>query len=284
MRYLTKKWYQLETDLHEGFSIANELKDFNEALFQKIYKLEEQRYVEFEQEVYDVDPRFLLENEENTEQEIQRLMEEEGLAREDILVIDMSDEERAEIMKLIEAFDTRPPFDAEVHRTNFKQALELATSQLENTLPREIYDQIADHRMFALGYCTREVYKQLKKISMDNDKESKKILKQYDEIRRQQDHTEEIRNKFGFHDSIITGVIQEENNITLNFDNTGGFSDVKSVTFIDATIIKQDDTLEGYHWIYDELYRNEDGYEVHVLLDGETLIDYIIQCKDIHFR
>ncbi|NLC34182.1 MAG: DUF4085 family protein [Erysipelothrix sp.] len=283
MRYLTKEWYQLSADLHLGYSVSSVYRVFDEALFQKLYKRGERDYIELEQEIYNTDPRYMLEDEANTEQAVERLMNEEGLAREDIHVIEMSDEERAEIMQLIEAFDKRLPFDAEVYKDLFKQRLDINIKQLEKDLPKEVYNDIADIRLFALGYCSKEVYKQLKKISMINDKESKKILKQYHEIQSQQDIPEEIRDKFGFHDSIVTEVIQEQNNITLRLDNKGGFSDVESVTFIDATLIKQDDNLEGKHWIYNELYKNEEGYEVHVLLAGETMLDYIIQSKDIQF-
>ncbi|WP_310139560.1 DUF4085 family protein [Paenibacillus amylolyticus] len=39
--------------------------------------------------------------------------------------------------------------------------------------------------------------------------------------------------------------------------------------------------MVGSYWIYDELYRTDRGYEVHVLFSGVGDPECIIRCEDI---
>ena len=61
-------------------------------------------------------------------------------------------------------------------------------------------------------------------------------------------------------------------------DNTGGFTNIDEVTFENFNIIKQDDLLKDSWWLYEEVYKVNDKYEFHVLLQNNKmgLIDFII--------
>ena len=37
----------------------------------------------------------------------------------------------------------------------------------------------------------------------------------------------------------------------------------------------------GSTWLYEELYRMENGYEAHILFAGEEMPEFIIRCNDI---
>ncbi|BCN31073.1 hypothetical protein bsdtb5_23680 [Anaeromicropila herbilytica] len=65
------------------------------------------------------------------------------------------------------------------------------------------------------------------------------------------------------------------------FDTRGGYNNRNKITFVGSDIIKQDENIVGSYWIYDELYRMESGYEAHMLLAGEEMIELIVRCNDI---
>ncbi|WP_272036364.1 DUF4085 family protein [Paenibacillus sp. JJ-100] len=39
--------------------------------------------------------------------------------------------------------------------------------------------------------------------------------------------------------------------------------------------------MVGSYWLYQELYRIDNGYELHVLYDGENMPEWIVRCADI---
>ncbi|WP_433751917.1 hypothetical protein [Paenibacillus amylolyticus] len=63
MKYLTKEWYELcqRTGLHFGMRVHRGTYELNEALFLRRYKRKEKEYIELQREMYNIDPRFLLE-------------------------------------------------------------------------------------------------------------------------------------------------------------------------------------------------------------------------------
>ena len=57
---------------------------------------------------------------------------------------------------------------------------------------------------------------------------------------------------------------------------------INVVIFKNAKILKQDCNLENVWWLYQELYKVDDKYEVHILLrDEKKLYDLILTCDDI---
>ncbi|MDF2596910.1 MAG: hypothetical protein K0R69_3251 [Clostridia bacterium] len=42
--------------------------------------------------------------------------------------------------------------------------------------------------------------------------------------------------------------------------------------------------LNGAWWLYDEIYGTNDGYEIHVLLQKNELIDFIFTVTDVEFK
>lgn len=42
-----------------------------------------------------------------------------------------------------------------------------------------------------------------------------------------------------------------------------------------------DKSPEQAWWLYDEIYRTEKGYEVHVLLDQGGLCELTVECRDV---
>ena len=64
MRYLTKSWYNLcqKTGLYFGMEVNEEANEYDEKLYQKLYRIKEQEYITMQQSMYDEDPRSLLQD------------------------------------------------------------------------------------------------------------------------------------------------------------------------------------------------------------------------------
>ena len=283
MKYLTKEWYQLcqRTGLHFGMKVNKGAAIYDEALYLQLYKRKERKFVKIQHESYNFDPRFMLEQDGCTGVPIDKFVTGEEMDEEDIIVFHMTPEERESIQKKIDEYDVRPPFDEKRCREEFRYIQETyKIKDAKEKLSNELIQQIADIRVFALGYCTKDVLNQLKKISKENEKKKNLISEGYSKVQQTENIPQNIKESFGFHDCRITE-LSVDKNIVMRFDTRGGFTDLNKITFITPEIIKQDDYIVGSTWIYNELYRTENGYEAHMLFQGEDMPELIVSCKDI---
>ncbi|MGC5770786.1 DUF4085 family protein [Paenibacillus pabuli] len=282
MRYLTKEWYELcqRTGLHFGMRVHRGAYELDEALFLRRYKRKEKEYIELQREMYNTDPRFLLEQNGHVFVPAEKFLSGNEISEDDKKVYQMPAEERERIEKLIADFDVRPPFDELSYKQEFKSNLEWDCKNQKERLPKEIYEQIADIRVFTLGYCTREVMLQLKKQSAENRREMEHVSNEYREAILAQDIPHEIHNRVQFHDCTVTELLTGEE-VVIRFDTRGGFTNINKLTLVSPEIIKQEGGIVGSYWLYQELYRIDNGYELHVLFYGENMPELIVRCEDI---
>lgn len=142
--------------------------------------------------------------------------------------------------------------------------------------------------MFALNKATRPIINAVTKFCEVNERSvsntSEEYRKYYNDASISFD--EEIIENFGFHDCTIIKSVQNGRSFTLLLDHTGGFTNIDEVTFENFTIIKQDDLLEDSWCLYEEVYRVNERYEFHILLQNRTmgLIDFIILADEVTFK
>lgn len=284
MKYLTKEWYELcqQTGLHFGMRVHKGAGAYDEALYLRLYKRKEKEFVKTQREVYDVDPRFMLEHDGCTLIPLDKFINGEVINEEDKVVYHMSSEEKDLIQKLISEYDVRPPFDEKKYREEFSSIQERVPEETVYRLPHELYQQIADVRVFALGYCTKEILSQLKGLSRENEKKMNQVLSEYLRAQREENIPQIIRERFAFHDCEVTEFAAGKKDVVMRLDTRGGFTNFNMITFATSRIIKQEGPLVGNTWLYEELYRTESGYEAHVLFwTREGLKDLVIRCNDI---
>ncbi|WKY46661.1 DUF4085 family protein [Eubacteriaceae bacterium ES3] len=77
--------------------------------------------------------------------------------------------------------------------------------------------------------------------------------------------------------------VEKTNDITILLDPSGGFTEENRLRFHDAKVIQEDKSVDGCWWIYEELYKTQDGYEAHMMFADETnsYIELTIVAKDI---
>lgn len=286
MKYLTKEWYELcqQEHLHYGKRVHSGAAVRDEVFFSRLYKKKEQECISQQRELYNLDPRTFL---SQAGAGPALILHHDGTVTEEdpASAEQYRAEERAEMEQIIAKYDARPPFDEAGCREQFRKSLEWQCQHETERLPRELTDSIADMRVYVLGYCTREVKRQLKKLSAVNKKRVGLIGEQYRTAQEAEGIPDSIRHIFGFHDCTVTecSLIEssQEAQLVLRFDTRGGFTSLNKLTFIDAEVIKQDARLVGSHWLYEELYRTEHGYEAHMLFYDRRPQDLIVRCRDI---
>lgn len=287
MRYLTAEWYDLcqKIDLHTRLRVHRGADRLDEGLYARLYKRKEKEHITIRRELYDTDPRFMLEQDGATMVRLDAFLSEEAPAQEDMMVYEMPPEQKAQIEQLIETFDARPPFDEENSRQEFRGIHAYQVTEVQHTLPPELRAEIADLRVYALGYCTKEVKRRAAAQSKKNKHEVHRILGEYALAQDAEPIPQEIRNGCRFHDCRVvsmqaTGGADPELVIRLNTD--GGFTNLNRLTLVAAKIIHQTGEIENSCWLYEELYRHEEGYELHVLLSGgKGMTELTVRCREL---
>ncbi len=283
MKYLTKEWYELcqQTGLHFGMRVHNGANIYDEALYLRLYKRKEKEFVKMQREGYDVDPRFMLEQDGCALVPLDKFASGEEINEEDKVIYHMPPEVKDRIQKLIEEYDVRPPFDEKKCKEEFRILQKTTKKETTDKLPPKLLQQIADMRVFSLGYCTRGILNQLKKLSNENKKKMHSVLNAYSKAQQAEPIPQIIRERFGFHDCEVAELTVGKN-VVMGFDTEGGFTNFNMITFTAAEIIKQEEHIAGSTWIYNELYSTENGYEAHMLFWAVGgLKELVIRCNDI---
>ena len=86
------------------------------------------------------------------------------------------------------------------------------------------------------------------------------------------------------HDSLVQSVKREGEDLILEFeyDEEATWPEIRAVRFRDAKILKQEGPFENAWWLYDEIWKTEEGtFEIHALLwKADDVFELTIECRD----
>lgn len=284
MRYFTKEWYALcqKTGLHFCLEVHKDAGVFSEELYQRLRKKREKEIIKQEREFYDFDPRELLDVNGTVFVRADKFLTGDDILPEDTMIYEMEEEEKARINELVKAFDSRGAFDVEKSMNIFNQRHEMTLEDNVSKIPEAVYSQIADSRVFALGYTVEKIIDQLKSVSEQNEKQVQAIRVACIAAQQSENISLDIRRQFGFHDCKVIR-LEKANNITILFDTSGEASVYNKLVFHDVYSVEGEHSVEGCRWLYEELYKTQNGYEVHMLFaSGENrAIELTVTCRDI---
>ncbi len=197
-------------------------------------------------------------------------------------------EEISSILATNDDHNEYEPFNRNLAIKQFHDGFIYNQHRLQNDLPETILKQIADIRVFALYKATRKVINALTKFCEQNERSVTATGATYRKYFKEASLSfeKDIVEHFGFHDCTITKSVQHDMSLTLYLDNSGGFTNIEEVTFENYKIIKQEGLLEDSWWLYNEIYKENDKYEFHVLLQNSDmeLIDFIICADYVSFK
>ena len=125
-------------------------------------------------------------------------------------------------------------------------------------------------------------YKMQDYDNANNKKFVEDKLKEYAKIEEEQLKNESIEFlENSFHDAIILQVKQENKDLILEVDPE--LTEKINIIFKNYTIIL-DENIEKCSWLYDEIYKVDNGYEIHILsinYETDELKELIINCDYI---
>lgn len=246
-----------KTDLHLLLKANKKAEVFSEEFYQKLYSKKEAEQLNFDEEI--------------SNEKFEDLFDEDDFPSKE------------EYEQARESF-VPEKFDPEDTKRKFREAQEYNIDRLKSDLPKEILDKVADIRVLAMDCCTEEVKRLIAKFCKENEKKMKRAFKELEQAER--DAFGDEPSKFAkecLHDCEITAVEQNGSDVVLSLDNSGGFTICTAIVFKNAKIIEQDGELVGAIWLYDEIYKTENGLEIHALLDKNELLYFTVRCENTEF-
>lgn len=272
MKYYTKEWYNLsqQHDYHDDLRISEKAEVFSEEYYQNLYKRRLNKFLRFEKlrskltvdDIYGV---------ESGKDDFNVVVEDSEMTKEERLQV------AEDIKKRI--LDARANYAADVY--DEKQLIRLCENshkshitQLMNTLPKEILENVVDIRVLALGITTKAIKKDIRMWCRKNSKETKCISCEYQKVLESNMNVVgiDILRNYGFHDCKIVSTECRNGNFIIELDSEGGFSSVNKVIFHNCSIIEKEGNLQGATWLYEEIYPSstENGNEYHALIQYES--------------
>jgi len=251
MKYFTKEWYELgkKTSFHLSLEEEKQVETFSEQYFQQLYNIK-------------------LNNSLKLQQEVASYIAESETADGDYIEHKRFDREKA-----TELFYNQFIFNQDY---------------IKDLLPKNILNEIADIRVFILDKATRNVIDAVTQFCEQNVRSRDSAIEEYRKYYKEslKSFDKIMVENIGFHDCVIISSKKEGKSLILIIDNSRVFTDIDEVVFENYNIIKQEGLLENSWWLYNEIYKVNDKYELHILLQNRNsdLIELIISFENIAFN
>lgn len=148
--------------------------------------------------------------------------------------------------------------------------------------PEPILTKVADLRVLAVGYCTREVFRDLEHYAQQCREQTEQTMDRAWEEIKAQGLDEAFTGEHSLHDSVIRTMEREGEDLVIKFERDEvEWPEIKAVRFRGAVILTQEQDVENAWWLYDEVWRTGEGYEVHALLwRDDGVFELTVQCRD----
>lgn len=255
MKYLTKQWYKAmqEPYVYLLLKVSKKAETFSEEYYNDLYKQEEKKWIKLQKEISKEVSKVKFENINNECGDTTKLNKDEYKKQERTLV----------------DFDTTVSFDIEKEKKQFNELHKSNIENLKYKLPNEILNNVADIRVLALNRASSVVKKLITDYCMKKDMIVEKALTDYQEYynRELKECGDNIIEELCLHDCLITNIIKQKDKLIIELDHSGGFTDVKTVIFEDYEIIEEEMDFTNGWWLYEEIYINDNKYEIHSLID-----------------
>lgn len=309
MRYYTKEWYELMQGMHyvSGMTVVPD-KEYTDAEIREFYDADLAEEIERDRRIYEsreeampVDMEPLLEP--GVFRPEMFLFEDEETGK--LFHVQTPDEARVLLKKIEkereEYLTNRPPFDPAETIQCFEECYQGVKKYCLNSYPDWARDAI-DPRLAALNRMTESIYDCLKALEDSNKAAFDAINAEARAVLDQQNIPEEIHSIFRFHDDEVLALKRHGKDAELYLGYGEELPDGKSpyvrVVFKNISFIDREKGLvfrkkinehgiwsSNIIYLYDELYRTESGYEVHMLLWTSRGLRYLtIGCEDIQLE
>ena len=281
MKYMTKEWYETmqKTDLYLLLKVSKKAEAFSEEYFRELYEREEKNWLKLQKDVSEVNFEDIYPEEFNAEYADGSPLEESEFEMAKKAYFEQREQARIHFGKL-------PSFDPDRERKKFRQSFRYDNKRKKNCLPESILLKVADIRVLALNYASREVKQEIAHFCKQNEKSTRAAMAAYQKQYRKQFKTEipAFAEELNLHDCEVLSCRRTGNDVVMVLDNSGGFTNISTIRIKNCVVIKQDAPLHGAWCLYEEIYKAGERFEIHFLLDKNKLIDYIIVADDLEYQ
>ena len=133
-----------------------------------------------------------------------------------------------------------------------------------------------------MRFFTRQWFDLLQESGIEEDPRVEEPPKTYLKLLRTQNIPARILDRLDFHDSEVIRFREDAETLVLEMEEREwGYSHLR---FEKPEILKRDMGIEGCEWLYEEVYREGSGYELHVLFYSRKelgLKELILRCREI---
>ncbi|MBQ2697288.1 MAG: hypothetical protein IJF59_01325, partial [Clostridia bacterium] len=179
-------------------------------------------------------------------------------------------------------FEERPPFDPKPTEECFRHSYRGALRHAARRFPDWVRESV-DRRLLALNRVPEWVFRQLSQEEQANRKEYARIEEEARQVLTGQELPESLPYPFPFHDAAVISFQRLDSEAALVVLPCGLWPDRESpfctlhfsgVRCVEREkgfriVARQDasgETVSSCRYLYDELYKTEEGYELHLLL------------------
>ncbi len=307
MKYYTKEWYNStgKRFYTSGLKTISD-KTYSDEEIKQFYEEALHAEIDHDRELHNAPPSFYYDEElftlENFNLEDYLIVNEEtGEARhpqtfEELKMTLEKDRREAE-----ERFQNRPPFDEAETIKWFKASYQGTLRHGASYYPEWICKEV-DMRLLALHLIPESAYTRLKQEEDAYIEEIERYEAEALSVLRSQDIPEVIKHKFSFHDADVLELKKVGSDVELYLNRDGlqleGESPYTKVTFKNVSMLDREKGLvfrkktkndgkvgSSCQFLYDELYRTEEGYEVHMMLWTPKDLRYLtVKCEDMEIE
>lgn len=273
MRCFTEEWYQVAQfmDFYENLEESEQAAVFSEAYFQELYASREADMLEMQKLL----PGMAFE-------EMCGISEEMFSEFEDAATQYQQVKETFEHMK-----KNRGPFDEVKEKENFAAFFQGQIRTLQENLPPEILNEVADIRVLALGAATAPVIEEITMFCEACQDAVYEIEENYSKYwdKFLKTHPDSFVQDFSLQDSVILNLEQAEDQIVLHMDCALSTTKCSAIHLHHAKLGTCEELPERAQWLMDELYEENGIYELHILMaqheDESALRELTIQAEQI---
>ncbi len=302
MKYYTKEWYALMQKQHytSGLTVIPD-KEYTDAEIKAFFEHDLQAEIENDRSIHDTPPSLDWAEEllapERFRSDMFLLQTDDGelfhpetseIAREYL---------EKDFRRQMEQFESRAPFDPTETVDCFNECYRMMVRHGWKGYPAWVRESV-DKRLLALHRITESAYNLLFAEEQDNKKAFDRMTAEAADALMAQDIPEEIRDLFRFHDANVLSIKKIGRDVEMYLCD-GGFTDGDipycRVIFRNVSRYEREKGLiirtnredggevaSNVVYLYDELYRTENGYEVHMLLTGRRDLRYLtVECETI---
>lgn len=173
------------------------------------------------------------------------------------------------------------PYDEEQERRSFDECVARELELYRTRTPARILSRVADPRLLALGFSTDEIRRDFEAFRQQCERRTEETTAAAWKAQKAAGLDKVWTGERSLHDSVIESVRWEGEDLILEFERDEvEWPEIKAIRFHDARILVQEKAPENAWWLYDEIYRSERGYEIHVLLWDSDLFELTVDCAD----